>query len=654
MSTQSKEPMVEDSVMSPWATHKQRLQGTAVLCLGVSLFCLAAVGTLPSGWLGLSALLLIAGGWWLWQQGKAATISPLANETASTQHHHHPDTMQLIREATDSLDEALMIFDVTIGRFVHVSPGYLKLWQREPQALLDNPSDWMQSLSTGERWQLLRSLTRHRHDRQPYRIEFPLHLGSHQHKWVQMRFYPEQDGTGQTSKLVILADDITAIRQQEERLRFEANHDALTGLPNHKLLRERLALWLESPPSSGLSLYVLDIDHLKQINDVYGHAAGDQVLREFAERLCTTIPADAMLSRLSSDEFALIYAGQDGKPLAERLLNAMRYPFIIDQKPCYLTISLGWSHYPRPDVTVESLLREADMAMRSAKQEGRNRAQNYTQEMGQQLLESLKLGQDLLRAVNHNSFEIYYQPIYELSTGRLSGAEALLRWQRQPGEWISPQQFIPQLEESRLIIQLTDWLLWETGRQLKVWRERWPDFTLSVNVSGLSLQDERLLETANRVRREVGFPASALELEVTETAFIADPEQACRIAGELQDAGFSLAQDDFGTGYSSLISLQRFAPNRVKIDRSFIRNVMTDSQSRTMVESILLLVHKLGMDVVAEGVETDEQLALLRELGCDYIQGFYSGRPLPVAAWQQIAEHLPSREFGFEPRQLVV
>ena len=654
MSTPHKEPIVTSDSLSPWVNRKQRLQGSAMLFLGISLFGLSVSGTLATAWLPLSALLLGTGIWWLQYPGKEPAEAEHSEEPPAESSAALPATPLLVQQAAEQLDEALMLFDIATARFTYVSSGYHKLWQRDPAALLENSRDWLAGLSVTERWQLLRTLCHHRHDKLPYRIEFPLSAGTHQHKWVQMRFYPEQDEQGNNHRLVILADDITEIRYQEERLRFEANHDALTGLPNHKLLKERLARWLDTPPANGMSLFVLDVDHLKHINDVYGHAAGDQVLREFAERLCTTIPADSMLSRLSSDEFALISAGQNGKPLAERLLNAMRYPFIIDDQPCYLTVTVGWSHHPRPGVTVETLLHEADMAMRTAKQAGRNRAQNYTQEMGKQLLDTLQLGQDLLRAVNSNSFEIYYQPIYELSTGRLSGAEALLRWQRQPGEWVSPQQFIPLLEESRLIIQLTDWLLWETGKQLKVWRERWPHFRLSVNISGLSLQDERLLEHANQVRRELGFPASALELEVTETAFISEPELACQIARELQQAGFSLAQDDFGTGYSSLISLQRFSPDRVKIDRSFIRNLLTDESSRTMVESILLLVHKLGMDVVAEGVETLEQLALLRELGCDYIQGYYSGRPLPVAAWQQIAEQLESREFGFEPRQLVI
>ena len=563
-----------------------------------------------------------------------------------------PETLHL-QQVAHTIDAALMVFDVTASRYVYVSPGYTTLWQRDPALLLTNPRDWIAALTSAERWRLLRQLAVHRHTTDPYRVEFPLRLTARSTKWVQMRFYPQQDGAGVITRLVVLADDITSIRQQEEQLSFAANHDPLTQLPNHRLFLEQLNCWLQSPPQHGFSLFMLDLDHFKRINDISGHASGDVLLREVATRLCTCIPPGALLARMSGDEFALLCPGVSVNSLAERIVTAIRSPFMLNEKSSHITLSLGWSCYPKDGANAETLLRQADMAMHGAKQAGRNRYQAYTAEMAQAILRQLQLHQDLLSTVNDGGFEIYYQPIYELTTGRLSGAEALLRWQRRPGEWVSPQHFIPHLEESGLIIRLTDWLIWETGKQLKSWRKRWPEFRLSVNISGLSMQDERLLTTAKKMLSTLGLPGNALELEVTESAFISDPEQAGGIARQLQAEGVQLAVDDFGTGYSSLISLQRFSPNRVKIDRGFIREVISDKQDRNLVESMLLMIHKLEMRVVAEGVETSEQLSLLRELGCDYIQGYYSGRPLPVAAWLQIAERLPSEQFGVPPRQMI-
>jgi len=255
-----------------------------MLFLGISLFGLSVSGTLATAWLPLSALLLGTGIWWLQYPGKEPAEAEHSEEPPAESSAALPATPLLVQQAAEQLDEALMLFDIATARFTYVSSGYHKLWQRDPAALLENSRDWLAGLSVTERWQLLRTLCHHRHDKLPYRIEFSLRAGTHQHKWVQMRFYPEQDEQGNNHRLVILADDITEIRYQEERLRFEANHDALTGLPNHKLLKERLARWLDTPPANGMSLFVLDVDHLKHINDVYGHAAGDQVLREFAER----------------------------------------------------------------------------------------------------------------------------------------------------------------------------------------------------------------------------------------------------------------------------------------------------------------------------------------------------------------------------------
>lgn len=574
-----------------------------------------------------------------------AHLRPLTPPAAPAEQHP-------LQQVADTIDAALMVFDVSASRFIYVSPGYTTLWQRDPAQLLSNPRDWIAALTRAERWRLLRQLASHRHTTDPYRLEFPLRLTARSTKWVQMRFYPQQDATGAISRLVILADDITAIRQQEEQLSFAANHDPLTQLPNHRLFLEQLNCWLQSPPQHGFTLFVLDLDHFKRINDLSGHASGDALLREVATRLCTCIPPDAFLARMSSDEFALLCPGVTVHALAEHIVTSMRSPFMLDEKSHHITLSLGWACYPKDGANAETLLRQADMAMHGAKQAGRNGYLPYTSEMDQAILRQLQLHQDLLATVNDGGFEIYYQPIYELTSGRLSGAEALLRWQRRPGEWVSPQHFIPHLEESGLIIRLTDWLLWETGKQLKRWRERWPEFRLSVNISGLSMQDERLITTAKKMLTTYALPGHALELEVTESAFISDPEQAGGIARQLQAEGVQLAVDDFGTGYSSLISLQRFSPNRVKIDRGFIREVISDKQDRKLVESMLLMIHKLEMRVVAEGVETSEQLSLLRELGCDYIQGYYSGRPLPVAAWLQIAERLPSEQFGVPPRTI--
>ena len=430
-----------------------------------------------------------------------------------------------------------------------------------------------------------------------------------------------------------------ALTEQGRILERMAHHDELTGLPNRALLNDRLALALAQARRSGrpLGLLFLDLDGFKDINDSLGHATGDRLLQSVAQRLRGLVREGDTVARLGGDEFVvmlvnLAQAG-DAVEVARAIAEALARPHPVDEHRLHVTASIGVAAFPEDGDSAGALLTHADAAMYRAKAQGRNAVQCYTHEMSVHARQRMELQGALREAIERGQFELHYQPQLELASGRLRGVEALIRWQHPQLGLVSPDRFIPLAEETGLIAPLGEWVLRTAGRQLQHWRAAGhTTLVLSVNLSARQVEAPALPRLVQQVLDDCQLPAPSLELEITETALLhnADPVRATLQA--LKDLGVALALDDFGTGYSSLSHLRRFPIDTIKIDKSFTAEIGASADTATIVRAIVALARSLGVETVAEGVETAAQLRFLALLGCHHAQGYHLGRPVPAAA----------------------
>jgi diguanylate cyclase (GGDEF)-like protein/PAS domain S-box-containing protein len=439
---------------------------------------------------------------------------------------------------------------------------------------------------------------------------------------------------------------VTTFRDIGERKRYiaeiehKSNFDALTGLPNRNLLTDRIAQGIARCRESGalLAVILINLDRFKAVNDSLGHAAGDNLLQEAARRFAAVTPGDVTLARNEGDEFVVVADTDDEQTvtrLARELLGALAEPCRLAQRQFFLTASLGVALYPRDGGNSEMLLHNAAAAMTRAKHAGGNLMKFYAVEMNARALERLDLENGLRHAIEHDELVLHYQPQVSLSTGAIIGAEALVRWQHPRRGLVPPVEFIPIAEQSDLILALGEWVLRKACAQNRVWREAGlPPITVGVNLSARQFTSQDIAEMTGRVLRETGLPGSALELELTETILMADTEAFIHATEGLKGLSISLSIDDFGTGFSSLAYLRRFSIDRLKIDQSFVRGLREDSSSAAIARAIISLSHSLGLSVIAEGVETREQLAFLYAHDCDEVQGYLFSRPLPADAFE--------------------
>jgi diguanylate cyclase (GGDEF)-like protein/PAS domain S-box-containing protein len=441
-----------------------------------------------------------------------------------------------------------------------------------------------------------------------------------------------------------MARDMASIaikhRRMTDRLSYQAQHDALTGLPNRFLLEDRLqqAIAYTNRHESQLAVLIIDLDGFKYINDTVGHQSGDQVLIEVSRRLRSITRRTDTLARIGGDEFCLVLSdlqkSSDSFQVAHTCLDILRKPLMIAEHEYSISASIGISCYPEHGAEPEQLQQNADTAMYHAKFNGKNGFQVFTPEINAHLHERLELMGDLRHALENGELHLEYQPQF-IADGQLVGFEALLRWDHPRRGMIMPDKFIPIAEETGLIVPLGNWVLNEACRQLAVWhRSGYPSLRVAVNVSTLQFERQDWMDTISDALKKNGVPPSCLELELTETVVMKNCERAASRLTELRALGVSSAIDDFGTGYSSLKYLQNLPIDTLKIDQSFIRNLdpSSDGQSGNgaIVQAIVTLAQQLGLRVVAEGVETDEELQVLRRLGCDFVQGYLFSRPMPV------------------------
>ena len=439
-----------------------------------------------------------------------------------------------------------------------------------------------------------------------------------------------RDKQGRLVNYISVFSDISVLKESQEKLEHLAHHDPLTGLPNRLLLDQHLSLGLEraSRQKQLMAVLFLDLDRFKNINDSLGHPAGDALLKRASQRLKGVIRAEDLIARLGGDEFAIVLESPADERsvamVAQKCIDAFIRPFRIDGSDVYSSTSIGVSLFPNDGVTADELVKHADTAMYHAKEHGRNSFQFYSRQMTELAVKRLTLESRLRGAVENGEFILHYQPQVSLESGRIIGAEALIRWQYPTGELIKPGNFIPVAEESGLIESIDAWVLQEACAELARWQseELLPIF-MAVNISGFSIEHGLLVDMVKKALYKSQVAPACLELEITESYLMQHKEQAVKIINELRDIGVRFSIDDFGTGYSSLSYLKSLPIDKLKIDRSFVQDIQRNENDRAIATSIIALGQSMQMQVVAEGMETREQLEILTSLGCDAAQGFF-------------------------------
>ena len=454
-----------------------------------------------------------------------------------------------------------------------------------------------------------------------------------------------RNASGKLINYVSVFHDLTHIKAKEQALHFQTYHDSLTGLPNRDLFQDRLNQALGNALRNTGKVLVLffDLDSFKNVNNSLGHTAGDQLLQDVSERLRFFIREGDTLARLGSDTFAIILREikqpQDALTVVRKLTGALSEAFVIADQKLFVTSSIGITLYPDDGDNAQTLIKNADIALARAKKAGRNNFQYYMPDMGLQANQRMVLERNLRLGLERGEFILHYQPRVDIGSGTVIGMEALVRWNHPETGLVSPGEFIPVAEETGLIIPMGQWILETACRQARQWIDAGHgQLRVSVNLSARQFRQENLLEVIEATLRDTGLPPDNLELEITESIVMDHVDKAIAILERLRGLGLHIAVDDFGTGYSSLNYLKRFPINTLKIDQSFVRDLTRDSDDAAIISAIIALARNMRLSVVAEGVETREQLAFLREEACDELQGYYFSRPLDADAFGKLLQ----------------
>jgi diguanylate cyclase (GGDEF)-like protein/PAS domain S-box-containing protein len=459
---------------------------------------------------------------------------------------------------------------------------------------------------------------------------------------------PLKDAGNVVTGVLTSSLDITARKRTEAHLRHLAHHDPLTDLPNRTLLRERMRRLIARARRGDqlFALHLLDLDGFKAVNDLLGHSAGDRFIKAVGDRLRGAIREEDTLARLGGDEFAILQAQvagpEDAAEFAQRVLAVVAEGTGFDESTIRTTASIGIAIHPADGIDAEDLLKNADLAMYRAKAEKGNHYCFYAADMQARAKNEALLDGELRIGLEQQQFVLYYQPQVDLASGSIVGAEALLRWNRPGAGLVGPGVFLPRAEENGIIVPLNEWVLREACREAKSWqRMGLPPVRVGVNLSPVQFRKRTVPLLVAQVLAETGLDPRRLDLELTESIVVGDLDAVAIDLQQLLDMGVHVSIDDFGTGYSSLSYVKRFPVDRLKIDQSFVRNLSSDPNDAAIVRAIITLGHSLDLDVVAEGVETAEQLARLRAEGCDEVQGYYFGKPMPAAEFIELLRREP-------------
>lgn len=553
--------------------------------------------------------------------------APIAEDTVSLRAEIDAlrSELDLLHDALERMPHGMCAFD-SADHLVLANAHYRKIW-RLPEEVTRRGSSFRQIMDATPG----RETAASRNQPKPA----PGSEGTRWREWqlddgriVEIVVSRRADGS-----CVALHEDVTEQRQAQERISFLARHDLLTGLPNRGVLREELERALASNRrGESLALFCLDLDRFKPVNDTYGHAAGDELLRQVAQRLRECVRETDVVARLGGDEFSVVQRGavqpEGSTWLAHRLIDVLTRPFDVDGHVVHIGTSVGVAMAPSDGEDSETLLRHADLALYRAKSEGRGQLSYFEPDMNERVDARRGLENAMREALAARQFELAYQPRYAIDAQRLMGVEALLRWNHPQRGAISPGEFVPLAEETGLIVPIGRLVLERACRDALAWPAH---TTVAVNVSAVQFARDTLVADVTHALAESGLPARRLELEITESTMVKDPTRVLGALHTLRDRGVRIAMDDFGTGFSSLSHLRSFPFDHLKIDRSFVRDVVERADLQAIVRGIATLAQGMGMQTTAEGVETAEQLATVRALGCDAIQGFLLGRPAPAA-----------------------
>ena len=467
---------------------------------------------------------------------------------------------------------------------------------------------------------------------------------------AEFSIFPKRDGAGRIVGFRGVGHDITERKLAEKRIQYLATHDALTDLPNRLMFSQLLNHTLQSSRrfKRQFALFFIDLDRFKVINDTLGHEAGDQLLQEIAKTFKRVLREIDVIARLGGDEFVILIEEvsdlSDVTGVAQRILSAAMKPIVLLGQECRITASIGISMYPKDAQDEQSLMKNADLAMYLAKEEGKNNYQFYSSKMKTQSFERLSLETNLRHALERQEFYLNYQAKLDFKTGGITGVEALLRWQNPDLGNVPPTRFIPMAEETGLIVPIGRWVLKTACAQNVAWQgQGLATVCMAVNLSVRQLMDNTLIPDIRTILKESGLAPNLLELEITESMLMQNPERVIRLLTEIKKMGVRLAIDDFGTGYSSLGQLKRFPIDTLKVDRSFIRDLSENSEDRGITEAIIAMGKTLSLTVIAEGVETEEQEAFLRSHACDEMQGYYFSKPTPPDQFGDLLrKHVPA------------
>ncbi|MFM7601419.1 MAG: EAL domain-containing protein, partial [Pseudanabaena sp.] len=559
------------------------------------------------------------------------------------------DTLKVSEDRLDSIlgaiEDVVWSMDETMSKTFYLNAAVERIYGYPMSDFLEDHHLWLKVIHPEDRIRV-RNVMLTLLSAGSFKEEYRILRRDCEVRWVSNQGHCIYDRDGNLLRIDGIVRDITAQKKAQQQLVHDALHDALTNLPNRNLFMERVNQALihsKRNPQYLFAVMFIDLDRFKMVNDSLGHIVGDKFLQAIAKLLSSCLRGGDTVARLGGDEFTILINDMsefsEAVIIAERILNKFLHPIEIDNQAIFGSVSIGIVISEREYETADNLLRDADIAMYRAKSLGKGRYTIFDKEMYEQNLKTIQLDNDLRYALERQEFELHYQPIIHLPSGKLAGFEALIRWHHPERGLVPPIEFISLAEETGLIIAIGDWVLHQACQQMRTWRSQFLEaksLKMSINLSCQQIREKNLIEKLDRVLEISGLDGSFLRLEITESSMMDQSEETIAKLEELRARNIQLSIDDFGQGYSSLSYLHRFPVNALKIDRSFVELMSLGGQNLAIIRTIIILAHALDMSVVAEGVETREQMSMLKQLGCEYGQGYFFSRPLIAAAAEQI------------------
>ncbi|MBN2402934.1 MAG: EAL domain-containing protein [Spirochaetes bacterium] len=545
------------------------------------------------------------------------------------------------KQLAENINEVFLIYDYDNEVFLYISPAYETIWEQTRVNLYASPNMWMDMVITEDR-EIVSSAIGDGKIRDRYDIEYRIIRPDKSVRWIRDRGFPVMDDDGEPYRMVRTQEDITDRKKSEERLIYLAFYDELTGLLNRRSFFERLNDVIDKSMREKnviRALLLIDLDGFKIINNTFGHDFGDKILKIVSERLTLCLRETDYSFRLSGNEFAVILKNInidiDASIVAKKIINEVSMPYIHDKREVFINCSIGISIYPKDSNEADALIKNAYLALNEAKKD-RNIYRFFNDEMNIRALERLTIENNLRHAASKSEFSVHYQPFVN-AKGKITGMEALIRWHNPAMGHVFPDKFIPIAESTGQIISVGEWVLRSACRQVKKWQESgYNGLRVAVNISAVQLMDKKFVERVAAVLEETNLDPNCLELEITESSVMKNPDDAIIKINKLHDMGVFLSIDDFGVDYSSLSYIKRFKIKRLKLDRSFIMDIIIDNITAEIIKAVIGMAHNLNINVIAEGVETSEQKEFLELLKCDEMQGYIYSHPLPAVDFEKL------------------